>query len=330
MAKPVRTRSGSGSPLPLNEPSRHVARTWSSSERHLRRKLHRSDFVYDAEVAYGGISHLARVGGRPPIPRYLRELWQRRHFIWSESRSKVSTANAGNRLGSAWLVLRPLLDAAFYWLIFGVILNVGRGLPNYVAFVIIGIFMFQLTSSALSGGVTAIRQSRSMIRAFSFPRASIPVALVTRNLLERIPAFIVMFIMIAVIPPHAWPTPTWLLFPAILIFQTITDLGMMLLFARLGAAWPDLAQAMTFGTRILLYGSAVIFPIERFVSHPSALAIIEMNPVYIILTAYREILIDGTVPGPMVWLQLSAWALGFAVVGFLFFWQGEESYSRER
>ena len=213
-------------------------------------------------------------------------------------------------------------------MIFGVILQAGRGLPNYVAFVIIGVFMFQFTSSSLSGGVDSIRSARALIRAFTFPRASIVISLVTRNFLQRVPAVVVMFIMIAAIPPHAPPTPTWLLFPVVLVLHTVFNLGIALFVARLGHSWPDFSQATSFIVRILMYGSAVIFPIERFVNRfPTILTIVELNPVYAFLSAYRSLLIDGVVPGPMLWVQLVAWAAGALVVGFLWFWSNEESYA---
>ena len=78
--------------------------------------------------SYGGSSHLVPVTGRPGLARYVQQLWQRRHFIWWQSRSRVVTGNDDSRLGAVWLILRPLLDATFYWLIFGVLLQFDRGM----------------------------------------------------------------------------------------------------------------------------------------------------------------------------------------------------------
>nr|WP_282852962.1 ABC transporter permease [Gulosibacter sediminis] len=266
---------------------------------------------------------------RPPLGEYLRGIWDRRHFVWREARSQVATRNAHARLGNAWLVLRPILDASFYWLIFGVLLNMSRGITNYIAFVIIGIFMFQYTSSAFNTGAAAIRTSKSLIRAFIFPRASILLSMLLRDILQRVPMLCVMFIMIAVIPPHAPPNITWLLFPVVFVLQALFDFGIYCLMARFGASLPDLTQAMSFGTRILMYGSGVIFPIDRFLNHPTISAIVEANPIYQLLRAYRTILIDGVVPGPEVWIQITAWAVGTGVIGFLVFWFAEENYGRE-
>lgn len=288
-----------------------------------------SEFVRKVEQSYD-LQHLHEVSGRPPLHKYIQRIWQRRHFIWWESKSKVETENIGNRLGSFWFILRPMLDAAFYWLVFGVVLQQDRGVDNYTAFVIIGVFMFQLTSSAINSGVNLIKKSNSMIRAFQFPRASLAVASLVHNFMQRVPAMITMFILIMALPYHALPQVTWLLFPVILVLQVIMDFGLYLLFGRLGHVMPDLAKAMSFISRLLLYGSGVIFPlVERLSDRPTLLAIVEFSPVYQVLTMYRTILVDGTLPTAYSWILLSAWAFGLLIIGFVFFWRGEESYGRE-
>lgn len=278
---------------------------------------------------YGDLDHLRRVGTRPPLREYFTELWDRRHFIWAGARGQAATRYSNERLGAFWHVLRPLMDAAFYGVIFGLVLQVSRGMDNYIAFVIIGIFMFQLTSRAISGGTTLVRQSKSMIRAFAFPRAALAVSEVLRELMTSIWAIAVMFVVIMVIPPHELPTATWSFFPVLLLLHTTLNLGLTLFFAWFGTVVPDLAQLMSFVTRILLYTSAVIFPIERFVTDPTALAVVQANPLYIVLDSYRTVLIDGGIPPTDDWIKLSAWAFGALIVGFTFFWLSEERYGRE-
>jgi teichoic acid transport system permease protein len=168
-----------------------------------------------------------------------------------------------------------------------------------------------------------------MIRAFAFPRASLAVSMVLREFLSSLPAIGVMFVMIVVIPPHEAPSMSWWLFPLVLALQILLSLGFVFCFGWLGAVVPDLAQAMSFVSRLLMYASAVIFPIERFLEHPTILAIIQANPIYVVLDMYRSILIAGVVPEASDWLRLAAWAVGTVVVGFSLFWWNEERYARE-
>lgn len=281
------------------------------------------------EEMYGDLGHLRRVGSRPPLREYFTEMWDRRHFVWAGARGKAITRYSNERLGAFWHVLRPLMDAIFYGVLFGVVLQVSRGMENYIAFVIIGIFMFQLSSRAISGGVVLIRQSKAMIRAFAFPRAALAASEVLREIMTSAPAIAVMFAVIMAVPPHELPTVTWSFFPVILLLHTVLNLGLTMLFAWLGAVLPDLSQVVSFATRILLYGSAVIFPIERFIDHPTVLAVVQANPIYIVLDMYRTTLITGGIPPASDWIQLSAWAFGALIIGFTVFWASEERYGRE-
>lgn len=273
-------------------------------------------------------ANLRPVGTRPSLSQYLRDLWLRRHFIWEDSRHRVAVQNAGNRLGSGWLILRPLLDALFFFVIFGVVLGVGeRGdVRNYPAFIVIGVLLFSSTSRSMSNGPATIRQAQAMIRAFSFPRASVPLAVEIRGVMQSIPAVAVMLLMIVVIPPHETPATTWLLLIPALLLQWILNLGLRLLLARVGFHFPDATQMMSFVTRVLMYGSGVIFPINRFVEHPEASLVIQANPVFQFLTIARTLLMDGQLPPTQAWVILSAWSFGLLLVGFVTFWFGEAKY----
>lgn len=82
-------------------------------------------------------------------------------------------------------------------------------------------------------------------------------------------------------------------------------------------------------TRFWLYGSGVFFSFDAFVSHPTVLAVVELNPLFLVLDMTRDVLLYGQTPDLRSWAVLGAWAAGALLVGFLFFWRGEETYGRE-
>ncbi|UQN28093.1 ABC transporter permease [Brachybacterium kimchii] len=275
-------------------------------------------------------SGLSRVGVRPSIAEYLRELWNRRHFIWMDSHHRVATQNSRNILGNIWLVLRPLLDAAMYFVIFGMILRADRGVDNFSAYIVIGVLMFRSTTGSISQGPTILKSGKAMIRAFSFPRAALPISAELRAAMQMIITVTVMLVMIIVLPKHEYPQVAWLLIVPLFLLQCVLNLGISLLMARVGFLIPDVAQVMSVVSRLLMYGSGIIFPIDRYLTHPVVSVIIQANPVFQMVHMYREILMDGTVPEARSWIVLSAWAVGLLVVGFLFFWRGEATYGDEQ
>lgn len=274
---------------------------------------------------------LSPVGIRPALGDYVAQLWERRHFIWMDARHRVATQNSRNRLGGLWLLLRPLLDALMYFLIFGVILSrVFDGVENVGAYIVVGVLTFRSTMRAISSGPAIISSGRSMIRAFSFPRASLPIAAELRDALQMQYTIAAVLLLIMVIPPFEQPEWTWFLIVPIYALQFLLNLGVSLVMARIGFLLPDVSQLMSFAGRFMMYGSGVIFPIDRFTDHPLVMTLIQMNPVYHMVLMYREVLINGAVPSAEHWMILGAWAAGLTLFGFLFFWRGEATYGDEQ
>ncbi|MGO1407003.1 MAG: ABC transporter permease [Brachybacterium sp.] len=288
--------------------------------------------IVDALDAQGYAAEgLTPVGVRPSLSEYIRQLWERRHFIWMDARHRVLSQNSRNRLGSAWLLLKPLMDAAFYFLIFGLVLNISReGIDNFGAYIIVGVLMFRATATTVTSSSNAISSGKAIIRAFSFPRAAIPISAVLRDGLQMVWAVGAMLVMIAVIPPHELPSLTWLLVIPILALQWMLNMGITFILARVGFRFPDMNQLMSFVSRVLMYGSGVIFPIDQMLTHPVATAVIEANPIFQMLRMYRSVLMDGTLPAAESWMILGGWAGGLLLFGFLFFWRGEASYGDEQ
>lgn len=274
-------------------------------------------------------SELFHIGVRPPLRVYLNQLWQRRHFIWYDSRQRAANQNNSHIFGNLWLVLRPMLDAVFYYVIFALLLGVDRGIENFPAFLVIGLLMFRSTAGAISSGGSSMRSAKSMLRAFSFPRAAVPISNVLQSALTAVITTAAMCVAIILIPPHALPQLAWVLIVPIFVLHMFVNLGVTFITARIGWHFPDMTNLMSVISRMLMYGSGVMFPIERFVSNPDIREIVMLNPLFRIIDMSRTVLIDGAIPDLKSWLIVSAWAVVLVVGGFLFFWRGEESYGRE-
>ena len=275
------------------------------------------------------MSGLERVGARLPLHHYLGRLWRYRDFIFFEARASVGTRNRNNLLGNVWLVLTPLLNGLTYFLVFGVLLQTSRGVENYLGFLVIGVFMFQFTSRCVTQGANSLVANRAVVKAFDFPRAAMPISAVLKELLAFFPALVMMILLIVVLPDPEQLTWRWLLLFPILACQVLLGLGIGLILARWVSRIRDVAQLITFAIRLWLYGSGVFYSVERFVSDPQILAILELNPMHQVLTMTRESILYATTPGWDNWLVLGAWSLGLTVIGTLVFWRADEKYGKE-
>lgn len=272
---------------------------------------------------------LVPVGRRTSLRSYLAALWNRRYFIVAESRAKMSSTTRKNFLGYGWLFLNPLLSVLTFWFIFGFILNTSRGVPNFLGFLVIGVFFFGYTSKCMTGGTGSIRAGASMIKGFQFPRAALPISTVVRNFLDFIPTLLVMVIVLAIVPPLEVITWRIVLIIPVIILQTIFNVGLACFLARLGHKIPDLTNFMSIVSRFWLYGSGVFFSFEDQLSDkPALLEAMQLNPMHAYLTLARNCLLYGVDSDPQMWVVGTLWAFGLLFIGFLFFWRGEENYGR--
>src|SRR5690348_9516648 len=108
---------------------------------------------------------------RPGLASYLGRVWQRRHFIFAYATARNVSMYTEARLGQLWQVLTPLLNSAVYYLIFGVLFKANRGIGNYTAFLVTGVFIFAFTERSIVVGSTVMRANMTLIRALHFPRA---------------------------------------------------------------------------------------------------------------------------------------------------------------
>ncbi|WP_081240966.1 ABC transporter permease [Streptomyces viridosporus] len=274
-------------------------------------------------------------GARPSLPGYVRQLWGRRHFVLAFSQAKLTAQYSQARLGQLWQVATPLLNAAVYFFVFGLLLGARRGIPHdiYVPFLVTGVFVFTFTQSTVLAGVRAISGNLGLVRALHFPRAALPVSFALQQLQQLL--FSLVVLVVVVLAFGSVPGPAWLLVVPALALQFVFNAGLALIFARLGSRTPDLAQLMPFVLRTWMYASGVMFSIPAMLAGrdvPGWLAdVLQWNPAAVYMDLVRFALIDGYGAAylpPHVWAFAAGWALLAGAVGFVYFWKAEERYGR--
>ncbi|WP_284980192.1 ABC transporter permease [Arthrobacter sp. fls2-241-R2A-200] len=271
---------------------------------------------------------LTRVGARPRFLDYLVQLWDFREFIYYDARARVQSGTRRDRLGSAWLLLNPIFNGLTYYAIFGILLQTSGGIKNYVGYLVIGIFVFQGTSGAITSGARSIHSNKSMVEAFNFPRATLPIGMNIREIMANVPLILGMLLIIVLIPPVEKITWLWLMIIPALLLQSVFNLGVGLILARIISRIHDTTHLIPFFMRAWMYGSAIFYSYDRFITHPTILAIVKMNPLFNVIDILRNCLLYAQPPTWQSWATLAVWALGALLAGLLFFWQGEESYGR--
>lgn len=270
---------------------------------------------------------LPRVGARPPFGTYVAEVWRRRHFVVTMARYRLRAGVEGNRLGMAWIVLRPLINAAIYGLIFGV-LQGGNRPRDFPAFVVVGVFFFEFFQGCFNDGSKAIRSNGSLVQSLSFPRMTLPLAAAVERLLQFFVMLVVLAVMLVLMghPPN-WG---WLAVVPLIVLFTMFNTGVAFITARLTVHVSDLSQLLPFVSRILFYTSGALFGVSTLLKgHPRVLALYDYFPLYQVLEMARFHLIGADAYPMRYWWLLTASCMLVFVVGAVFFWRAEERYGRD-
>jgi teichoic acid transport system permease protein len=298
---------------------------------------------------------------RPGLASYLRLVWGRRHFIVAYATARNVSMYTEARLGQLWQVLTPLLNSAVYYLIFGILFRANRGISNYTAYLVTGVFIFAFTERSVVVGSNVMRANITLIRALHFPRACLPLAYVLVEFQQLLLSMLVLFaIVLGTGEPLTW---YWLLLAPGLLLQAMFNMGAALIMARVGAGAQDVSQLVPFMVRVWRYFCGVMYSIA---SLPAVLpgwakGALSLNPaaVYISLTRYAIMATQrADAPGARpydaarcalfnarkipalqaycrpdmvtgeLWLAGAAWAVVTLAAGVLFFWQAETRYGR--
>jgi teichoic acid transport system permease protein len=285
----------------------------------------------------GDLAELARryglgvSGARPGLGEYARQVWDRRHFILTFASSKLAAQYTTARLGQLWQVVTPLVNAAVYFLIFGVLLGTHRGIPNYIAYLCVGVFVFNFTQQAVQSGTRSIPGNLTLIRALHFPRACLPVAATISQLQQLVLSMTVLAgIVLLTGEPLTW---RWVLVVPAVLLQSVFNAGLVMVVARLAAKTTDLSQLVPFVMRVWMYASGVFYStslVSHHAPHPVTTAL-NANPAYVFISLVRDALMASAQGDDLphhLWTKAVAWALVVGVGGFVYFWHAEEEYGR--
>lgn len=295
-------------------------------------------------VKYG----LRQSGKRPPLFDYARFLWQRRHFITGYATAKNRSLYSNARLGQLWQLLTPILNVAVYFFVFGILFKQSKGVPSFLLFLVIGVFLFNFLQTSMINGSRSISDQLVLIRALHFPRACLPMSSTIIQLQQL--GFSMVIVVAVALANDQMPHLKWLLVIPALILLCVFCAGVGMIVARMGSVLTDTAQLLPFISRTWMYLCGVMYSLASVakgnVPHWIQM-VLYYDPPALFITVVRNCMITRIPPASSyktpaqyraaldslhqpgsAWLWLVFWALLAGVGGFVYFWKAEEQYGR--
>jgi teichoic acid transport system permease protein len=262
----------------------------------------------------------------PPLSKYLKQTWQRRDFIMELARARNTAEYSDSLLGRIWQLLTPLLNAAIYFFIFGILLGTKKGIENYTTFLVAGVFVFNFMQVSVTIAANALPKNQLLIQAIHFPKLVLPLAAVVQQIQQYVVSLAVLIVIVLLTGEPV--TLMWLAMPAVLLLQILFTTGLGLIFARWGANTRDIKQLLPFFTRTWRYVSGVFFSITVFTATFAdwVSTALVLNPGAVYIDLVRDSLMTSQTNEPIIWIMGVFWAFLFFVVGLIYFYRGERKY----
>lgn len=212
-------------------------------------------------------------------------------------------------LGVLWSVIQPVSLMVVFVLILGP--GMGTSMPGgepYSLFVLAGLVPWGFFSSTLTQSANCLVANRNLVTKVYFPREAFPFACVATALVDfaiGLATLVVMLLYSAIRAEWAISLSLSALFlPGIILVQVLFSAGLGMLLAMGNLFHRDVRPILTVALNLGMFVSAVVVPTP---SAPGWLSVaLSFNPMVHIITAYRECLLHGRLPG--------SFEFGYAVV----------------
>jgi ABC-type polysaccharide/polyol phosphate export permease len=189
-------------------------------------------------------------------------------------------------------MLNPLITTLILALVFSKFFGMGAGAGSFTLYVITGLTIWNLFSSASAVGLTSIQASGSIIRKVYVPKVIFPVAAVASSLVNFGFALATLLLyMLAAGAPFRWA----LLLAVVPIAElAVFSLGLSMILATLYVYFRDVKWFYDSALLAWFYATPIFYPPE--IIGEKYLPVLRMNPLWPILRAFRSTIIDGTSP----------------------------------
>jgi len=254
----------------------------------------------------------------------VREVWTYRDLIWNLVLRDLKARYKNSVLGYLWSLLNPLLMMTVFTVLFKFLLE--NSIPNFPVFIIVALLPWNFCATAVSGAVTSITGQSALIKKIYFPREVIPIALVIANLINYLLALPAMIAIMLLLNAHFQPVA--LLFPIIVLIQTIFLLGMALFLSCLNVFFRDTQVIMEVVLTAWFFLTPIFYRLDDIVPQWSRL-VRWLNPMASLVDFYRDIFYLGGMPGMDAIVRTLVTALGILVVGYLFFLRFSSRFGEE-
>ncbi len=247
--------------------------------------------------------------------------YKRRWLIKHLAQAQMSSRYKGSYLGLVWGFLSPLIMVVLLTVVFSEMLGMrfravtGDSSLNFGLYLYCGLLPFLAYSEALTQGVNIIRRNSGLVQGVVFPVEILPLTTVIASLIQNVLGVGALMLVLMVLEQRLhW---TALLLPLVMVPQVLFTAGLCYLMAVAGTYVPDIRETLRAVVRATFFITPIIWPADRVPEKFRFL--VDYNPLAFLVEAYRNLILDGELPGTMAVIYFSLLAVALFAVGLAVF-----------
>ncbi|MCH3881936.1 MULTISPECIES: ABC transporter permease [Tenacibaculum] len=260
----------------------------------------------------------------------LKEVWQYRDLLFLFVKRDVITVYKQTILGPLWYIIQPLFTSIIFTLVFNNIAEISTGTIPPFLFNLAGITAWSYFRDCLTNTSDTFKKNENIFGKVYFPRVIMPMSIVVSNLLKfgiQLIIFIFFYILYAFKGMEVQLSVDLLYLPFLIISMGMLGLGLGMIISSMVTKYRDLTFLVSFGVQLLMYLSAVMYPLEIVkVKMPKYAWIVEYNPMTTVIETFRNIILGTGSVSVMQILYLLATAVVVFLVGLVIFNKTEKTF----
>ena len=211
-------------------------------------------------------------------------------------RCRLKSEASTSYLSYGWWVVEPILHMAVFYLVFGILMNQGKG--DFVAYLLTGLIPWLWFNKSVSNSANSILNGKPIMRQTRVQVSLFPASVIAQDLVKQTTVFMLLLLLLLIMG-HI-PSIHWLALIPLAIVQLALITCVSFLVAAIVPFFPDARFLVDTGLIMLMFVSGIFYSYDLIL--PEHQSLFFLNPIADIIRNYRDILLHNQWPD---WMALS-------------------------
>lgn len=243
------------------------------------------------------------ISNKVSVRQRIRDIWRYHELLLGLVGKELKVKYKNSVLGFVWSMLNPALYLSVFYVVFQLLLK--NGIPFFAIYLICGLLVWNLFSSALPAATGAVVGNAAIVKKVAFPREILPLACVGASLVHFCLQLVVLLGALAVFqysPSYAFLP---MLLPALLALLLFTS-GLSILLSAINVYMRDTQHLLELLLLAWFWGTPIVYAYGLVVAHLQHSAwVYRLNPITPIVLTFQRAIYNNHPGGPPV--PVGAW-----------------------